>query len=697
VRGAAAAPAAGRAIVKETPPPLLPVRPRRFRRHGRTRTDPYAWVRSAADPEVREFLRASNRHARLWMGSADGLRRRIESELRDLTPPFEGAAPFRFGRHVYHFRHPADRDYPLLVRWPTRAPQRVETLLDINTLAAGRRFLAVPAFAISPDERLLAFAMDATGGRRHQIRVLDLESGRLLADVIRNADCNFAWCRGGRALAYAALAPRNLRPATVRLRELGRPARADRILHVEQDERFRCLLMPATSGSFIRLVCFSADTEETLLLDAAAPEAPPLAVAPRRPGCVDDVDHGGGLFVLRTNRRRRDFSLFTATRRDLAAGRWRALAPPRDGVFIERMAAFRRHAVVTERCRSHQRLRIVPLAGGPSRTPLFPEDTGEAWVEPVPGFRGAVARVGYTSLLTPLTYYDCTLRDGRLRLVQQEFVPGYDRRRYETWRGWAPARDGARIPFTAVRRRDAGGGNRRPALIFAYGAYGTNIPPWFDQARLPLLDRGFLYVMAHIRGGSELGEEWHRRACRDGRMVAARDLADVAGHLAAGPADPARLFVETLSAGGIAVGAAINRWPRLFRGVIAHAPFVDPVGSMSDADLPLTLSEHAEWGDPARPAEWLAMRAISPYDNVRPRRYPAMLVTTAPRDSQVPFHEPVKWVARLRRADRGGGPILLLTHPHADHAGPSGRARRRRMQAFEWAFLLRLAGRAAKP
>jgi len=684
--------ASGRLAADEHPhAPLLPSRPRRESRHGKTRADPYAWAANAGDPELRNFLRASNLHARQSLRPFSGLKRQIESELRALTPTLEGGAPFRFGRHVYHFMHPGDRDYPVLLRWPLHAPNRTETVLDINVLARGRRFLAVPHFALSPDERLLAYAADPTGNRRYRIHVRDLGTGRDLPDIIRNADCFFAWSRDGKTLVYSALDPVNQRPAAVRLRTLGKAARTDKTLYTESDEEFRCILMPTTSGQYIRIVCFSADTEQTLLLKADRPLEKPVAAARRTPRCVDDVDHGGGLFVIRTNRRRSEFSLFTATLPDLAKGRWRALAPPRQGTFVERMSAFREHAVVTERQSACQRLRIISLKTRALRTLAFPERVGEAWVEPVPGMSGSVARLGYTSLVTPPTFYDCALRTGKLRRVQQELTPGYEPAGYETWREWATARDGTRIPLTLAGRRENRRSGNRPVLIFAYGAYGTNIPPWFNQARLPLLNRGFLYVMAHVRGGSELGEAWHAAAMRRRKGAAARDLNDCARHLIrTGRADRNRIFAETLSAGGITLGGAINEQPGLFRGIIAHAPFVDPAGSLSDPDIPLTLSEYAEWGNPARAADWRAMCAYSPYDNVTQCRHPAMLVTCVLKDSQVPFWEPLKWVARMRRADRGGGPILLLTQHHADHSGPSGRTRMMREQAFEWAFLLSL-------
>ena len=688
----------GRAAAEHVHAPLLSPRPHQEKRHGRKRSDPYAWAADACDPELREFLRASNRHARQCLRPFNGLMLKIKSELHSLTPPLEGGAPFRFGRHVYHFMHPGDRDYPVLLRWPAQAPARVETVLDINALARDRRFLAVPFFALSPDERFLAYAMDPTGNRRYQIRVRDLDTKSDLPDIIRNADCFFAWQSDGNAIVYAALDPVNQRPAAVRLRTLGNPARTDKTLYTETDEEFRCYLTPTTSGQYIRIVCFSADTEQTLLLHAASPLEAPLAVARRTPKCVDDVDHGGGLFVIRTNRRRPEFSLFTATLPDLAEGRWRALAAPRAGTFVERVSAFRNHAVATERLRAHQRLRIISLKTGASRTLTFPERVGEAWVEPVPGMSGTTARIGYTSLVTPPAFYNCTLGTGTLRFVQQERTPGYDANEYETWREWATARDGKRIPLTIAGRRGSRRAGNRPALIFAYGAYGTNIPPWFNQARLPLLNRGFIYVMAHVRGGSEMGEAWHTAAMRRRKAFAARDLIDCTRHLVkTGLAARDRIFAETLSAGGITLGGAINEQPGLFRGVIAHAPFVDPAGSLSDPDIPLTLSEYAEWGSPALAADWRAMCAYSPYDNIRPCRHPAMLVTCVLNDSQVPFWEPMKWVARMRRADRGGGPILLLTQHHADHSGPSGRSRMMREQAFEWAFLLALTPEHQEP
>jgi oligopeptidase B len=674
--------------------PLLPERPERVVRHGHVRIDPYAWVARAGDAALRPFLRASNRHARQVLQPAGRVMRRLTAELRALTPPLEGAPPFRCGRHVYHFRHLAAHEYPQVVRWPAGSPQQVEMVLDVNALAARHRFCAVAQVALAPDERYLAYTIDTCGARRYSIRIRDVRTGRDLPDVLRNTDGTVAWRSDGRAVLYTLLDPVNQRPCIVRLHEVGRPVGSDATVYVESDDTFRCLVAPTTSGQYIRIVCFSGDTEDVLLLRAAQPAAPPLRVAPRVPGRIYEVDHGGGPLIIRTNRRP-DFAVYAAARPGVPERQWRDIARPYAGVFVERIYAFRRHVLLVERRRAAVRIRCLCLRSGRARVLPVPPTVGVAWVKPVPGMSGAVARIGCTSLVTPVSYYDCHLASGRLRLVQQEQIPGYVARDYVTWRGWAPARDGARIPFTAVRRRGPRMAGGQPVLLFAYGAYGTNIPPWFDQARLPLLDRGFLYVMVHVRGGSELGCAWYHKGRKHNAAVSARDLQDCAAHLVAtGVAAPDMLCVETLSAGGITVGHAVNTQPGLFRGIIAQAPFVDPLTSIADPTVPLTLSEYEEWGDPARHDDWRAMCAYAPYDNIRPQAYPAMLVTTNVYDSNVPFWEPVKWVARLRRANQGQQPILLVTRRNADHDGPSGRSRRLRERAFEWAFLLHVIGRA---
>jgi oligopeptidase B len=653
-------------------------------------------VSRAGEKTLRPFLRASNLHARRMLRPVGWLQRKIAAEIRALTPPLEGAPPFRCGRHMYHYRHLGRHEYPQLVRWPIDTPREVEIILDGNALAAQHRFFALARFAVTSDERYVAYAVDTKGARRYTIRVRDMRDKCDLPDVVRHTDGNVVWRSDGRAFLYTLLDSVNERPYAVRLHRLGRPVRSDTTVYVETDTAFRCLLLPTTSGTFIRLICFSSDTEDVLLLAAAQPTAPPLRIAPRRSGRIYDVDHGGGPLIIRTNRRS-DFAVYAAASPGLSEHRWRDLGRPYAGAFVEHMHAFRRHVLLVERCRGAMRIRSICLASKRASILALPRTVGTMWVTPVPGMSAGVARIGYTSLVTPVAYYDCHLASGRLRLVQQEQIPGYVPGRYVTRRGWAPARDGVRIPFTAVWRRDQRRLGGQPALIFAYGAYGTNIPPWFDQARLPLLDRGFVYIMAHVRGGSELGSAWYHMSRKHTTATSAADLQDCATHLiATGLAAPSMLCAETLSAGGIAIGHAVNTQPHLFRAVIARAPFVDPLTSIADPTVPLTVAEYEEWGDPSRREDWHAMCQYAPYDNIRSQAYPAMLVTTNIHDTNVPFWEPVKWVARLRRANRGPHPILLVPRRHADHDGPSGRSRRQRECAVEWTFLLQAVGLAKR-
>ena len=664
-----------------------------FTEHGRQRVDEYHWLKSRDDVEVLAFLEANNAHAEAVLRRTDPLRERLLAELEALMPPDDGPAAQRVGDFWYRTVFERGSEYPLFVRSHGSASAPAEVLLDVNALAAGHRFFAVEGIQPSPDHRLLAFATDTVGRRLFTLRFKELASGALLPDELPGVDSHFAWAADSRAVYYAVVDPDSLRPHEVRRHLLGSGVEADTVVYREDDPAFRCLVSAARTRRYAFITCFSGDAEEVLLIDAAEPSDQPVSFLPRRRGHEYELDHAGGDFLVRTNLEAPDFRVCEAPSPGLPPERWHEIVPYRPGVLIEKVLGFRDHVAVAERCDGLVHVRVVDRGSGEAHEISFDEPAYHVWLEPNLETDTTLLRIGYTSLATPVSYFDYDMARRRLTLVQRERIPGYDPSGYVTERSWATARDGARVPISLVARRDVLSRGRAPLLLFGYGAYGTNIPTYFDQSRLVLLDRGFVYAMAHVRGGSELGRAWYE----DGRLLNKKntftDFIACAEQLVhEGIADPSHLYAESLSAGGLLLGAVLNMRPELFRGVVALMPFVDLLNTMADPSIPLTASEYAEWGDPRTLEQWACMRSYSPYDNVASRPYPHVLAVGALHDSQVQYWEPAKWVARLRDHNTAATDILLRTSLESGHSGTSGRLRRLLDLAFIYTFLLDLAG-----
>jgi oligopeptidase B len=687
---------AARKTVRDAPAAVAP-RARRepiiFTEHGRQRVDEYHWLNRRDDPEVLAFLEANNAHAEAVMRRTGPLRERLLAELEALMPPDDGPAAQRVGDFWYRTVFDHGSDYPLFVRSHGSASAPAEVLLDVNALAEGHAFFALEGIQPSPDNRLLAFATDTVGRRLFTLHFKELASGALLRDALPGVDSHFAWAADSRAVYYAAVDPDSLRPHEVRRHLLGTDAATDPVVYREEEPAFRCLVTAARSRRYVFINCFSGNAEEVLLIDTAEASGRPVSFLPRRSGHEYELDHAGDRFVVRTNLKAPDFRVCEAPFPGLPPEKWHEIVPHRPGVLIEKVLGFRDHVAVAEHRDGLVHVRVLERNTGATHEVSFEEPSYHLWLEPNPETDTTLLRIGYTSLATPVSYFDYDMARRRLTLVKREQIPGYDPSAYLTERSWATAGDGTRVPISLVARRDVRSRGRAPLLLFGYGAYGTNIPTYFDQSRLVLLDRGFVYAMAHVRGGSELGRAWYE----DGRLLSKKntftDFIACAEHLVReGIADPSRLYAESLSAGGLLLGAVLNMRPELFRGVVALMPFVDLLNTMADPSIPLTASEYAEWGDPRTFEEWEYMRSYSPYDNVGSRPYPHVLAVGALHDSQVQYWEPAKWVARLRDHNTAATDILLHTNLEAGHSGTSGRLRRLRDVASIYAFLLDLAG-----
>ena len=665
--------------------PQAPREPSESVVHGTRLVDEYRWLRDKDNPRVRAHLEAENAYTASVMAFSAPFQEQLYREMLSRIQETDMDVPYRHGPYEYFGRTEQGKDYPILCRRAVGDPAEQVTL-DLNVMALGHDFFALGAYDVSPDARLLAFSTDVTGFREYTLQVKDLISGETLALRVEKAR-SVAWANDSATLFYV-VEDQAKRAYRLYRHRLGSPTHE--LLYEEGDERFSIGVDQTRSSAFVILTSHSATTSEVRYVSADRPHEPLALAVPRRQEHEYYLDHRGDHFYIVTNDRGRNFRLATAPVADPAEANWSELIAHREDVMLEGVDLFRRHYVLHERRGGFPRLRVVSFDSGEAHDVDLPETVcavhGGANLE----FDTSSYRFVYESLVTPDSVFDYDM-DARRRtlLKQRPVLGGYDPGQYASELVHATAGDGAQIPVSMVYRRALRRAGPQPMLLTGYGAYGFAHDVHFSSSRLSLLDRGVIVAVAHVRGGGELGKRWHD----EGRMLNKRntftDFIAAAEHLiAAGYTRPAQLVIEGGSAGGLLMGAVTNLRPDLFKAVIADVPFVDVINTMLDASLPLTTGEYEEWGNPQDDAHFRYMLSYSPYDNIEPRDYPAMLVQTSLNDSQVMYWEPAKYVARLRAAKTDGNPLLLKTNMDAGHGGASGRYDFLREIAFTYAFVL---------
>jgi len=679
-------------------PPTLPKRPVTREDHGVRRTDPWPCLRERDDPEVLDHLRAENEWTERALGRFPGRREEILAELKARVVPNTSTPPVRDGPFLYRWRYREGEEYAALCRKTPAKGARWRVLLDGNRLAreahgnAADGYFHLGTVEVCPKHRLYAYAVDTVGRRIYTIRFLDADTGRLLADEIPRTAPNLVWAETGDTILYVVQDEETLRWERVKRHRLGEPAEEDEVVFHEKDEAFNVSVSASRSREYLLLHCVRTDGAEALAVPSRRPDAPVRVLVPREEKHEFELDHFRGRFYLRTNRGAPDFRLVEAPEDDPGRG-WREVVPAEDGTHLEDFELFETHFALFLRRRGRQELEIrrredgevraVPLPG-PVRA-LDPEDNPEPGADEV--------RVSVSTPRMPPTVLAVRLATGERRRLKRERVPNFRAGDYRMKRLFARAADGARIPLSLVFRADRPPGPNTPLLLYGYGAYGISMDPAFSASRLSLLDRGFLYATAHIRGGQELGRAWYEAGRKEHKTNTFTDFITSAEFLRdRGLCDPERMFALGGSAGGLLIGAVVNLAPDLFRGVVAMVPFVDALNSMLDPTLPLTTGEYDEWGDPSRAEDFRRIAAWSPYENIREAAYPHILATSGLHDSQVQFKEPTKWVLRLRERNTDPNSLILLhTNLDAGHGGRSGRYRGLDEAAMTYAFVTGLA------
>ena len=672
-------------------------RPKSLVIHGHERIDDYYWLNQREDPEVLAYLEAENAYVDARLAHTEGLQETLFEEMVGRIKQDDASVPVKDGAYFYYSRFQEGGEYSLFCRRPAQGREMVggeEVLLDGNALAKGHEFFSLRGRSLTKAQDKVAFATDTVGRRIYTIRVRDLNSGTILEDEIPEVTGNMAWANDGRTLFYTKQDPVTLRWHQVWRHTLGTDASEDVLVFEESDDTFSCYVWKTKSDRFLMISSEQTLSSEVRYLDADDPQGVFRVIAPRERNHEYDVAHFGDHFYVVTNDRAENFRLMRAPVTAPGRDQWTEVVPHRADVFLSGIEIFKDHLVLSEREGGLVQLRVRPWNGQGEHTIDFGEAAYAAGLTGNPEFDTSVLRYRYSSLTTPNSVldYDMNARTKTL-LKQDEVLGGFSSDNYATERLMAPARDGVRVPISVVYHKDTPRDGSAPLMQYGYGSYGSSLDPSFRSSIVSLLDRGFVYAIAHIRGGQEMGRRWYEDGKLHKKQNTFTDFIDCAEHLAReGYGDRDRMYAMGGSAGGLLVGAVVNMRPDLFDGVVAAVPFVDVVTTMLDDSIPLTTSEYDEWGNPNIKEYYDTMLAYSPYDNVTDRTYPNLLVTTGLHDSQVQYFEPAKWVAKLRDHWQGDHVLLFKTNMEAGHGGASGRFRRLKETALNYAFVLDLSG-----
>ncbi|MEM8766251.1 MAG: S9 family peptidase [Pseudomonadota bacterium] len=683
-------------------PPVAARKPHQQVVHNVTLEDPYHWLRDPAypkvtDPEILAYLEAENAYFEQEFAPLRPVVDTLFEEIRGRQPEADESVPYRHGAYRYRWRFEQGAEYRIWERAPTEDPEAWSVILDEPALAEHADYFSLGGFSVSPNGRYLAWSADTDGSERFRLSVTDLDTGTALDEPIGNTLDAPVWAADSSHFYYLQLSE-NWRPYQVRQHQLGTPLLKDRVLYEETDESFFVGIDESQSERWIMITTGDHVTTETHLLPAADPAAEPRLVAPRRTGHEYHLDHREGRFYIRTNDQHRNFRLAVATEDHPEEAAWETFIEGSDAAYLTGHLCFKDALIISERLAGLDQIRVIEDPDGAAATHHieFPEPSYAVDFGVNGEYEADRLRLVYESMVTPATVYDYQLKKRELHTLKVQEIPsGYDASGYESERLMVRARDGVDIPVSLVRRKGTPPGS--PLHLYGYGAYGLSMEPGFSASRLSLLDRGFSYAIAHIRGGDDLGYQWYEDGKLDKRNNTFNDFVDVARFLVdSGRTSPARLTISGGSAGGELMGAVVNQAPDLFAAVVAHVPFVDVLNTMLDGDLPLTPIEWPEWGNPLEdPAAFELIQSYSPYDQLTARAYPPMMVTAGLNDPRVTYWEPAKYVAALRHLKTDDSWLLLKTNMTAGHRGQSGRYEGLREVAEEYAFLLAVLGLAA--
>jgi len=668
-------------------PPMAEKKTKTTNIHGFTLTDDYFWLREKTNPSVLAHLKAEDAYAESLMKHTAPLREQLYNEMLSHIKQTDTNVPYRDGNYFYYSRTEEGKQYPIFCRKKGSLDAAEEIYLDMNELAKDQKFMSLGALSPSDDGNLLAYSTDNTGYRQYTLQVKDLRTGQIFPEKIERVTA-VVWANDNKTLFYVSEDATTKRSDKFFRHVLGSD-KSD-LVYEEKDELFDIFAGRSRDKAVIFLEAASKTSTESRYLLASEPNSELKVVLPRQPEHEYDTDYRDNLFYIRTNKGAKNFRIVTAPVSDPSEKNWKEFVAHNPAVKVDAISLFSNHAVLSEWENGLQQLEVIDFKTNKRQRIKFPEPVYSANLSSNREFDTSVVRYGYNSLVTPYSMFDYDMNTGKTTLLKQTEVPGgFDRTNYKSERVFATASDGTKIPMSIVYRKGVKLDGSAPLLLYGYGSYGASIPPTFSSNRLSLLDRGVVFVIGHIRGGGEMGEEWRQAGRMMNKMNTFTDfIACAEALIQLKYTSKDRLVIQGGSAGGLLMGVVSNLRPDLFKAVVSQVPFVDVLNTMLDASIPLTTSEYIEWGNPNEKAAFEYMKTYSPYDNVAKKQYPAMLVKVSLNDSQVPYWEGTKLVAKLRAMKTDSNPLLLKVNFGAGHGGASGRYDALRETAFDYAFML---------
>ncbi len=670
-------------------PPLAQIIPHADTLFNDVRTDNYFWLRQRHNPKVIEYLKAENRYTDTMMKHTEKLRKTLYQEMVARIKQTDLSLPVKNGPYFYYSRTKKGLQYPVYCRKRGNLKAKEEILLDQNKLAEGHKFFSIGVLAVSPNHRYLAYSTDTTGSETYTIQIKDLQTGKQFSEKIRGTYYSLAWANDNRTFYYTVLDQAKRPFKLFRHRISDDPAR-DRLVYHEKDEKFFISVRRSKSGQFIFMDLASQVTTETRFLNANDSQNKFTVFRPRKYNVEYYLTHQGDYFYIRTNQSAINFKLMRTPINHINPRYWQTVIPARKQTILQSVEPFEQFLALLEKENGRQKIRILVLKDGKAFDIDFNEAVYSLSFTGNKEYGTVILRFNYESLITPASIFDFNMKTKKRELKKREEVLGeYDPSRYVMERQWAQADDGTKIPISVVYCKGLKKNGKNPTLLYGYGAYGVSIDPYFSSNRFSLIDRGFIYAIAHVRGGGALGRQWYE----DGKLLKKKntftDFIACAEHLIRKKyTDPRHLAIMGGSAGGLLMGVVNNMRPDLFKAVVAHVPFVDVLNTMLDPTLPLTVIEYDEWGNPHKEKFYWYIKSYSPYDNVKAQAYPNMLVTAGLSDPRVSYWEPAKWVAKLRAVKTDHHVLLLKTNMGAGHLGASGRYDYLKEIAFDYAFLI---------
>lgn len=684
--------------MKTPMPPRANQIPHRLEMHGDVRIDEYYWMREREDEAVLEHLKAENAYYKALTAHTDEFQDLLFHEMKSRIKEDDASVPYKHNGYWYITRYEIGSEYPIYSRKKETLEATEEILFDANEMAAGFDYFDLKGISVSPDNRLASFGTDTVSRRQYRIQIKNLETSELFEEVLEDTTGSSVWAADNKTLFYTKKDPETLRSVAIYRHVLGTPVSEDVPVFEETDETFNTYVFKTKSKKYIIIGSSSTLTTEFRILEADNPFGTFRVFSTRERGLEYSLTHYGDSFYILTNKDgATNFKLMRTAEQNTESKYWEEFIEHRESVLLEDVEIFRDFLVVEERENGLTRIQIRPWDGTDAYYLPFESETYVAYGHVNPSYNSDWFRYVFNAMNTPYSVLEFNMRTRETRILKQQEVLGgkFNPENYTTKRLWAMAQDGTQVPISIIFHKETAIDGTAPLLQYGYGAYGNTIDPYFSTIRLSLLDRGFIYAIAHVRGGEYLGRNWYE----DGKLLKKQntftDFIDCSKHLiAAGYTQSDRLFAYGGSAGGLLIGAVINMAQGLYHGVLAAVPFVDVVTTMLDESIPLTTGEYDEWGDPRDPSYYHCMKAYSPYDNVQEQEYPHILVTTGFHDSQVQYWEPAKWVARIRAKKTDNRKLLMYTNLEAGHGGASGRFESLKETAMEYAFLLDLAGKA---